>query len=57
MNYPRYQPRPQRPRGAGACFDWTLFVARPGAAELKSSSLPRRPRTASGAFAPGRRVR
>jgi len=57
MNYPRYQPRPQRPRGAGAFFDWTLFVARHGAAALKSSSLERRPRTASGAFAPGGRIR
>ena len=56
MNYPRYQPRPQRPRGAGAFFDWTLFVARQGAAELESSPLDRRwqRRTASGRFAASR---
>jgi hypothetical protein len=59
MNYPRYHPRPQRPRGAGAFFDWTVFVARHGAAELKSSRLDRRagPRTTSGRFAPGSRAR
>ena len=58
MNYPRYQPRPQRPRGAGAFFDWTMFVARSGAAALKSSPLAwRRRRTASGKFAPSGSIR
>ncbi len=53
MNYPRYQPRPQRPRGAGAFFDWTVFVERHGMAELKCCRLDRRrERQASGAFAP-----
>jgi hypothetical protein len=59
LNYPRYQPRPQRPRGAGAFYDWTLFMAGLGAAALKSSRLDRRGqrRMASGRFAPASRTR
>jgi hypothetical protein len=53
MNYPRYQPRPQRPRGAGAFFDWTVFVANHDAVVLKSCRIDRRRRReASGVFAP-----
>ena len=59
MNYPRYQPRPQRPRGAGAFFDWALFVSRNCAPALESSRLDRRRgrRTASGQFAPAGTLR
>src|SRR5437764_8517638 len=42
MDYPRYQPRHQRPKGAGAFFDWNVFVSGNGTAQLKSGRIDRR---------------
>ena len=52
MDYPRYQPRHQRPKGAGAFFDWNVFVSGNGTAKLKSCRIDRRwNRTTSGLWA------
>ena len=52
MNYPRYQPSRRRPPGAGAFFDWTLFVGGNGTLKLKSCRIDRRwSRKPSGRFA------
>ena len=51
MNYPRYQPTRRRPPGAGAFFDWTVFVGCHGTLKLKSCRLDRRwSRKPSGMF-------
>ena len=52
MDYARYQPPRRRPPGAGAFFDWTVFVAWNGTAKLKSCRIDRRwKRKASGQWA------
>ena len=53
MDYPRYQPRRRRPPGAGAFYDWTVFVARERTPKLRSCRIDRRwHRQVSGEFAP-----
>jgi hypothetical protein len=42
LNYPRYNPSPARPKGAGAFFDFAAAVANRDAKKLKSCSLMRR---------------
>ena len=52
MNYARYQPSRRRPLGAGAFFDWTVFVGANGTLKLKSCRIDRRwNRQPSGRFA------
>jgi len=54
MNYPRYQPSRRRPPGAGAFYDWTVFVGANSTLELKCSRIDRRwRRKPSGRFAAG----
>jgi len=53
MDYPRYKPSLRRPPGAGAFFDWNVFVIGHGTLKLKSCRIDRRwSRKPSGMFAP-----